>query len=78
MQSHCKVIKRQIKLSIITPVFNNLECTKIFISEVKKNTVSDYQLIIINNNSTDGTAEYLKTVGNLKDIIIIENKINMF
>ena len=65
------------KLSIITPVYNNLECTKIFVSEVAKNTVSDYQLIVINNNSTDGTCEYLKTIENLKNIIIIDNKKNM-
>jgi len=65
------------KLSIITPVYNNLECTKIFISEVEKHTISDYQLIIINNNSTDGTYEYLKTIDNLKNIIIIDNEKNM-
>ena len=65
------------KLSIITPVYNNLECTKIFVSEVTKNTVSDYELIVINNNSTDGTCEYLKTIENLKNIIIIDNKKNM-
>ena len=58
------------KLSIITPVYNNLECTKNFINEIQRNTKSDYQLIIINNNSKDGTSEYLMSFKGFSNIVV--------
>ena len=62
------------KLSIITPVCNNLDATRSFLENVVKYTKSNYQLIIINNNSKDGTRDYLKTKSDLKNIFVINNK----
>jgi len=46
--------------SIIIPVFNNLEYTRTALKAIIENTHSPYELIIINNNSTDGTFEFLE------------------
>ena len=60
------------KLSIITPVCNNLDATRSFLENVVKYTKSNYQLIIINNNSKDGTRDYLKTKSDLTNIFVIK------
>ena len=65
------------KLSIITPVCNNLDATRSFLENVVKYTKSNYQLIIINNNSKDGTHDYLKTKSDLTNIFVINNNKNM-
>lgn len=62
------------KVSIIMPVFNQLEYTKICVRSIIKNTPEDtYELIVINNGSTDGTALWLKK----KKIRAIINKKNL-
>lgn len=60
------------KLSIITLTYNKLEYTKKFIESLFKYT-KDFELIIVDNGSTDGTVEYLKTIDNIKTIFNIEN-----
>jgi len=65
------------KLSIVTPVFNNLDATKLFLRNVQSYTSNNHQLIIINNNSEDGTADYLKSKSDLRNLIVINNKQNM-
>ena len=61
------------KLSIITLTYNNLVYTKKFIESLYKYT-KDFELIIIDNGSTDGTVEYLKTLDGLKLILNKENQ----
>lgn len=61
------------KLSVITLTYNNLEYTKKFIKSLYKYT-DDFELIIVDNGSTDGTVEYLKTLReNVKLILNPEN-----
>ncbi|MFP4466000.1 MAG: glycosyltransferase [Candidatus Goldiibacteriota bacterium] len=61
------------KRLIITGVHNNKNITSRCVESIKKNTAGlDYEHIIIDNNSTDGTREYLKA----QDVILIENKEN--
>ena len=60
------------KLSIITLTYNNLSYTKKFIESLYKYT-QDFELIIVDNGSTDGTVEYLKTLNSVKLILNKEN-----
>ena len=62
------------KLSIITLTYNQLKYTKKYIDSLYQYT-SDFELIIIDNGSNDGTVEYLKSLGknNLKLILNKEN-----
>lgn len=49
------------KIFILVPVFNRLEHTKKFLESIRKQTLASYlQMVVINDGSTDGTAEYLK------------------
>jgi len=66
------------KLLIITPVWNQLEFTKQYIESLREFTdQSAYELLIINNNSTDGTLEYLDEIEKLyNNIHIITNEQN--
>lgn len=60
------------KLSIITLTYNKLEYTKKYIESLYKYT-KDFELIIVDNGSSDGTREYLKSLGNVKLILNDEN-----
>lgn len=50
------------KLSIIIPVYNNLDELKTCVASVMNQSFSDFELVIIDGGSTDGTLEYLKTL----------------
>lgn len=61
--------------SIIIPVFNKLELTQPCLEAIKRFTESSlYELIVVDNASTDGTAEYLKNCGHARVISNQENK----
>lgn len=60
------------KLSIITLTYNKLEYTKKFVKSLYKYT-KDFELIIVDNGSTDGTVEYLKSIPNVKLVLNKEN-----
>lgn len=60
------------KLSIITLTYNKLEYTKKYLESLFKYT-SDFELIIVDNGSTDGTVEYLQSIPNIKLILNKEN-----
>lgn len=48
-------------LSIITITYNNLSGLQRTIASVRRQTFSDYEQIVIDGASTDGTPDYLKT-----------------
>lgn len=60
------------KLSVITLTYNKLEYTKKFIESLFKYT-KDFELIVVDNGSTDGTREYLKSLPDIKLILNEEN-----
>ncbi|MCI0416656.1 glycosyltransferase, partial [bacterium] len=49
-------------VSIVIPVYNQLHYTRQCIDEIRRSTSNPYELIIINNGSTDGTEEYLDSL----------------
>ena len=63
------------KVSIIILSYNTLELTKRCIESIR-NTIDKerYELVLVDNASTDGSAEYLKTLSGVKVICNTENK----
>ena len=61
--------------SIIIPVFNQIEFTKRCLESIQKNTFQDcYEIILADNNSTDGTGEFLQNSGSVR---VIQNSENL-
>ena len=50
-------------ISIITAIHNGLAFNQIFYESLKKYTVNPFELIIIDNDSTDGSREYFLSAG---------------
>lgn len=60
--------------SIIILTYNNLEYTKLCIDSIRKYTEKDtYEIIVVDNHSTDGTVEWLKEQKDLRLILNDEN-----
>lgn len=61
------------KVSLMMVTYNRLDLTKRTIENINKTVKSDYNLIIVDNNSTDGTVEYLNELNCAKLILNNEN-----
>jgi GT2 family glycosyltransferase/tetratricopeptide (TPR) repeat protein len=59
--------------SIVIVTANGLECTRQCLESVRRCTPLQYEIIAIDNGSTDGTVEYLRSAADVK---LIENPIN--
>jgi GT2 family glycosyltransferase len=49
-----------ITIYVVLPVHNRVNITKEFVECLKKQTYKNYHLILVDDGSTDGTAEYVK------------------
>jgi len=56
------LFKNKYNICIIVLTYNNLRTTKDFISLLYKNTSLKFNLLLFDNNSTDGTQEYLSQI----------------
>lgn len=62
------------KTSIIILTYNNLDYNIICLESIRKYTTDEtYEIIIVDNNSTDGTREWLKEQNDIKLILNDEN-----
>lgn len=61
------------KLSIITLTYNKLEYTKQFIESLYRYT-KDFELIIVDNGSTDGTVDFIKSLDKDNIKLIVNSK----
>lgn len=72
MHSDASVAKPAVAaVSIIIPLFNRIDLTKQCLEGLAQ-TVGDtipHEIILVDNGSTDGTAEYLRSVGNRVSVI---------
>ncbi|MCR4791486.1 MAG: glycosyltransferase [Lachnospiraceae bacterium] len=50
------------KFSIITVVYNDLENLKVTYNSIRNQTFTDYEYIVVDGKSTDGTANYLEDI----------------
>lgn len=49
-----------LKFSIIIPTYNNIDCLKICLESIKKNSYTDHEIVIHCNDGSDGTLNYVK------------------
>ena len=63
-------------ISVIIPTYNRLESLKKCLCSLLKTDRDDFEIIIVNDASTDGTKEYLNNLNNpkIKTIHHTENK----
>jgi len=64
------------KLSIIIPCFNEIKTIKKVLFNINKSYTGEKEIIIIDDDSRDGTKEFLKTIESTEDIKIIFNEKN--
>jgi len=64
----------QSKVAIVIPVFNQLHYTLQCLDSLNRAGVADNQIIIVNNASTDGTAEFLAARPQIRTINNAENR----
>jgi len=60
-------------VTIIIPTFNRLELLKRAIASIEAQTYTNYELIIVDDASNDGTLEYLMTLDHLT-LVLSENR----
>lgn len=58
------------KVSVIIPNYNGLDYLKLCLDSLKKQTYKKFEIVVVDNGSTDGSVEYL--TGNFPDIICIK------
>ncbi|MFH0839790.1 MAG: glycosyltransferase [Candidatus Omnitrophota bacterium] len=63
--------------SIVIPVCNLLGFTRISVDYIRKNTDTPYELVIVDNGSTDGTKEYCAELAKEIDLKYIPNDTNL-
>lgn len=61
------------KISIITAVHNQLEMNQVFMEFLRKNTKNSFELIVIDNASSDGSAEFFSVQ---PEVLLIQNQHN--
>lgn len=62
-------------VSIVIPTYNRIECLKTSIPSILETNYSNYEIILIDNGSSDGSAEFIKT--NFPQVKIIRSSNNL-
>ena len=61
-------------VSIIIPTLNGLQYTKACIDSIRRRTIHPCEIIVVDNGSTDGTVEFLRSQSDVKLIANGENR----
>jgi GT2 family glycosyltransferase/glycosyltransferase involved in cell wall biosynthesis/Flp pilus assembly protein TadD len=59
--------------SIVILTYNQLEYTRLTIESIRKHTKPPYEIIVVDNASSDGTAGYLKSQRDIRTIFNVKN-----
>ncbi|MDP2208921.1 MAG: glycosyltransferase family 2 protein [Bacteroidota bacterium] len=59
--------------SIIIPTYNRLSQLKLALQSILNQDLDDYEVIVVDDGSTDGTEQYLKSLAKPKLIVISQN-----
>ena len=75
------MITSDFKLSIVIPCFNEKNTIKIILDRVKEslknNSILNYEIIIIDDNSDDGTREILKDFESMEKVFVYYHHVNL-
>jgi len=66
-----QIIDRPPLVSVVLPIYNHVESTRLAIESVLHQTYPNIQLIIVNDGSTDGVEKYLAPYIGRTDIIVL-------
>lgn len=67
-----------IKYTIMIPVYNKLDCLKMYLHSVINQNIIDYEVIVVDDFSTDGSYEYLKRIEKIcNKLKVYRNEKNM-
>ena len=66
-----------LKVSVVIPVFNGMPFLKETIDGILNQTYSNFELIIINDGSTDDSEEYIETLKDSRIRYISQNNIGL-
>ena len=61
-------------VSIVIPLYNQLHYTRICLESIRSTVPAEVEIILIDNASTDGTAEFLATAGGVSVISNSDNR----
>lgn len=61
-------------ISIITAIYNQLPMNRLYLESIRRSTNSEWELIVIDNGSTDGSADFFEHAG--ENIRVIRNNAN--
>ena len=64
------------KLSVIIPVYNEVNTVTTVINAVRNCGVPDLEMIVVNDCSNDGTREVLESLPPSKDLVICHHEVN--
>ena len=64
------------KITILIPVFNEVNTIELILKKIKENKNLELEVIVIDDNSSDGTYELLEKIINKYQIKLIKNPIN--
>ena len=64
-------------VSIVIAVCNFIGFTRLCVDYIRKNTTTPYELVIVDNGSTDGTQEYFAEISKEIDVKYIRNDTNL-
>ena len=60
--------------SIVIPTHNQLECTRQCLDSIRRMTDEPYEVIVVDNGSTDGTVDYLRALPGVRLIVNETNR----
>lgn len=60
--------------SIVVPAWNQLDFTKACLDSIRRYTPEPYEIIVVDNGSTDGTGDYLRAAPDIDAILNEENR----
>ena len=65
------------KISVVIATYNRVTQLKQSINSITRQNYANYEIVIINDGSTDGTSEYLNNIAKRNNFLVIENVENL-